>query len=451
MASFLAIMQFACKKEGCTDPMALNYNEDAKKDDNSCIYENSEEMDEPKSFTLTIENIQTNYQFKSSGVFNTPVGSTSPGPAMPGNSYTFTVHAGPGDKLSFATMFVGSNDLIYAPEGEGVDLFDGNNPVHDDITSQIYLWDAGTEMNEEPGAGPNQPMNQSGPNTGPTENGTVRKISNVSDGFTYPSVASTIEVTLAAGSNINEFVVTIKNLSSSSTPLAPGVWVIHNSSNPLFTENQPDYMQGLEAIAEDGDPTMLDNYLRSNSGQTSPIAPGLWAVHTSGSPLYENGDIASAGLEALAEDGDPSVLNDELVNTSSVQSKGIFNIPAGASSPGVVVSGNKYEITFTASKGDYLSFATMFVQSNDLFYGVDPMGIALWDGDNPRSGDITSSVDLWDAGTEVNQLPAVGLDQAPRQSGPDTGADENGVVQIVNDGNEYLPTTSSVKVSLQVN
>lgn len=30
-----------CKKEGCTDPLALNYDEDAKKDDGSCEYENA--------------------------------------------------------------------------------------------------------------------------------------------------------------------------------------------------------------------------------------------------------------------------------------------------------------------------------------------------------------------------------------------------------------------------
>lgn len=28
----------SCKKEGCTDPLALNYNEKAKKDDGSCEY-----------------------------------------------------------------------------------------------------------------------------------------------------------------------------------------------------------------------------------------------------------------------------------------------------------------------------------------------------------------------------------------------------------------------------
>ena len=100
-------------------------------------------------------------------------------------------------------MFVGSNDLFYAPDGKGIDLFSGNNVVTGDITSQIFLWDGGTEVNEMPGTGPNQPMMQSGPNTGPAENGNVEKISAVMDGFMYPDVSSNIKVSLAEGNGIS--------------------------------------------------------------------------------------------------------------------------------------------------------------------------------------------------------------------------------------------------------
>ena len=36
--AFIAIITIACKKEGCTDQNATNYNADAKKDDGSCMY-----------------------------------------------------------------------------------------------------------------------------------------------------------------------------------------------------------------------------------------------------------------------------------------------------------------------------------------------------------------------------------------------------------------------------
>ena len=64
----------------------------------------------------------------------------------------------------------------------GRPMFDSiGKPISGDITSQILLWDAGTEVNEEPGLGPNQPAFQAAPNTGPAEHGVVRPISEVKD------------------------------------------------------------------------------------------------------------------------------------------------------------------------------------------------------------------------------------------------------------------------------
>jgi hypothetical protein len=77
----------------------------------------------------------------------------------------------------------------------------------------------------------------------------------------------------------------------------------------------------------------------------------------------------------------------------------------------------------------------MFVQSNDLFYAPDPAGIALFDDDGqPMDLDLLTQTFLWDAGTEVNEEPGVGANQAPRQTGPDTGETESGVVTLIADG-----------------
>ena len=60
----------------------------------------------------------------------------------------------------------------------------------------------------------------------------------------------------------------------------------------------------------------------------------------------------------------------------------------------------------------------MYVQSNDLFLSPGDTGIALFADDGlPISGDITAQIGLWDAGTEVNEEPGVGANQAPRQAG----------------------------------
>ena len=80
---------------------------------------------------------------------------------------------------------------------------------------------------------------------------------------------------------------------------------------------------------------------------------------------------------------------------------------------------------------------------------TDGSGIELFDGDGmPIDGDVTLSLELWDAGTEVNEEPGIGLNQAPRQSGPDTGADENGAVRMVNDGYTYPAADDVIRITI---
>ena len=111
------------------------------------------------------------------GVFNTPIGAMAAGPIRPGESFEFTVTAVPGMKLFMTQMFGQSNDWFYAPGAKGIALFDAKgNPISGDITDQLYLWDAGTEKDEEIGIGPNQGPRQKGPNTGAAENGVVHRV-----------------------------------------------------------------------------------------------------------------------------------------------------------------------------------------------------------------------------------------------------------------------------------
>jgi hypothetical protein len=153
------------------------------------------------------------------------------------------------------------------------------------------------------------------------------------------------------------------------------------------------------------------------------------------------------GLEALAEDGNPSALAASLSGQSGIESSGSFTTPDGAAMAGPITPGGSFTFNIEAMPGAKLSLATMFAQSNDLFYAPDEEGIALFDmGGSPISGDVTSQLMLWDAGTEVNQEPGVGLDQAPRQSASNTGADENGTVRPVNDGYTYPEVSDVIRV-----
>ncbi|MEM7102383.1 MAG: spondin domain-containing protein [Bacteroidota bacterium] len=396
-------------------------------------------------FRVTIENVFEGKDYLKSGEIN-------PGGLAPGNAFEFSFEAGLGTYLSFATMFVQSNDLFYAPAPEGISLYPGGTPLTGDITNQVDLWDAGTEVNEEPGVGVNQAPRQSGPDTGVEENGNVLLIDDVADGYTYPSDESVLEVTIVHD-GATGFTVTIRNISDGSslpTPLAPGVYVIHESGTPLFVENQPS-ANGLEPLAEDGGNGGLLTFLDDRSGFFSPFAPGVWAIHPQGTaPLFSDGapDFGE-GLEVLAEDGDPAELNGSLAVNTDVSSNGVFNTPDGAAGPGPLLPGQSYSFSFSATQGDYLSLATMLVQSNDLFAGFDDIGLSLFPNGVPISGNVTDQIDLWDVGTEVNEYPGAGANQ-PLRGGGNSGPAENGNVVIVDDGFTYPSVSEMVRITITV-
>jgi len=412
------------------------------------------------TFEVRYENVSQVYDFTSSGAFSTPSGSDTPGPLTPGHSFQFTFNAGPGSRVFFASMFGQSNDLFYAPDGEGISVYDASAmPLSGDITDQVYLWDAGTEVNQEPGVGPDQAPRQGGADEGaPDSDSRVRL---AVDAFgNLPAVMDAIRVTLTHMGG-TEFRIRIENVAGpnalpvstggyATVAVSPGVWTVGSGIDALFTEGQPDRGQGLERIAEDGNPADLAAAVASRTGLTTPLAPGVYAVHTTPSVLFAGGmPDRGEGLEGLAEDADPSALSTAVAAKAGVAESGIFNTPEGASDPGPAFPGDAFVFTFTAVPGDRLSFASMFGQSNDLFYAPAEAGVALFDAlGDPIAGDVTGMFFLWDAGTEVNEFPGVGPNQAPRQSGPNTGDDENGEVRQVNDGYSYPAVDQVIRVTL---
>ena len=177
-----------------------------------------------------------------------------------------------------------------------------------------------------------------------------------------------------------------------------------------------------------------DGFTASN-GAKFPFAlsPGMWVVHNKlDVRLLKVGGKASVnGLEMQAEDGNPEGLIKYLEHYHNQMLHGLFNTPVGASAPGPIGPGGAYEFSFMAEPGMKLSLTTMFGQSNDWFYAFDADGIHLFDGNKPISGDVTSKLILWDAGTEKDEEIGIGPNQGPRQKGPNTGEVENGVVHKV--------------------
>jgi hypothetical protein len=176
----------------------------------------------------------------------------------------------------------------------------------------------------------------------------------------------------------------------------------------------------------------------ASNGEKVPFAlsPGMFVLSEKNSPLFTEGKPARKnGLEMQAEDGDPSGLVASLVAMHHGSNlHGVFNTPIGAMAAGPIRPGDAFEFTVTATPGMKFFMTQMFGQSNDWFYAPAASGIALFDAKgNPVNGDITDKFVLWDAGTEKDEEIGVGANQGPRQKGPNTGENENGVVHRVKD------------------
>ena len=180
------------------------------------------------------------------------------------------------------------------------------------------------------------------------------------------------------------------------------------------------------------------------------LSPGMFLLSEKRGVLFADGKFASKGLEAQAEDGNPAMLisSFELMHHAA-SLHGIFNTPVSAMGPGPIGPGAAYEFNFAASPKMKLHMVFMFGQSNDLFYAPDANGIALFDNTgNAISGDVTEQLILWDAGTEVNEEPGIGPNQAPRQGKANTGAAENGVVRRAKEVHFYGKSAELFRVTI---
>ena len=187
--------------------------------------------------------------------------------------------------------------------------------------------------------------------------------------------------------------------------------------------------------------------LKLSNGKSAPFvaAPVLWVIHSGGAnPIFVAGKPdEGAGLEQLAETGNPSRLVGALRSRPGVVQVGADATPVGAAADGPIPPGQGYEFEVTARPGEMLSTAWMFGQSNDLFYSNDrPIALFTAAGE-PASGTMTAQLSLWDAGTEVNEEPGLGPNQGPRQAAPDAGAAEHEGIAHVRDKYSY-PRTGDV-------
>ena len=230
-------------------------------------------------------------------------------------------------------------------------------------------------------------------------------------------------------------------LVSQPTPSAPAV----RKMSAMVATPATQFTIRVENISE-------REALKLSNGQSVPFvsAPVLWVIHTgSTNPIFMGGKRDKGqGLELLAETGDPSDLVKALTGKPGVDAVGAAAKPVGATAEGPLTPGQNYEFEISALPGQLLSTAWMFGQSNDLFYSND-RPIALFSSrGKPLSAELTTQLSLWDAGTEVNEEPGLGPNQGPRQARPDAGVIESVEIAHVRDTYTYPPIGEVLRVTI---
>lgn len=154
------------------------------------------------------------------------------------------------------------------------------------------------------------------------------------------------------------------------------------------------------------------------------LTPLFTGFHDNSFDLYDLGQASSSGLEALAEDGDNSVVAAEV--TAADADAQTINIVGDR---GPVAAGETASaiIDVDGLSNGYASFGSMILPSNDAFIGT-ASAVKLFDASGAFLGSSTtvfSGTSVRDAGTEENTEQDAAF---INQTAPNTGVTEGGVV-----------------------
>lgn len=146
-----------------------------------------------------------------------------------------------------------------------------------------------------------------------------------------------------------------------------------------------------------------------------PFSPPIIVSHSPDVHLFQEGELASDALAALAQDGDPQPVVDLLVEMDGVTEVVNLGQPLLAAGAITETDGtgilNTALFTITAAPGDVLSLATMLVCTNDGFVGLDAAPL-------PESGQQIYTLNAYDAGREENTEESADLVDACATLGP---------------------------------
>lgn len=160
------------------------------------------------------------------------------------------------------------------------------------------------------------------------------------------------------------------------------------------------------------------------------FSPVWFAFHDGTFDAFDSGAAASPGVEQLAELANAAALMSEFTASGANGAQGVI---ASNNAPPPFTPGETSAMMFDVGDGAvrrYFSYASMFVPSNDFFFGNDdPTGVEVFDAGGAFLGPVTIQVfgsHVWDAGTEIEDI----MDGGAFVEGVDAlgGSPEGGVV-----------------------
>jgi hypothetical protein len=164
------------------------------------------------------------------------------------------------------------------------------------------------------------------------------------------------------------------------------------------------------------------------------LTPLWFGFHDGTFDTYDRGRPVSPGLESLAEDGDTALISQEfdLAGFGTVQG----TILGEDGTPGPIDPGETASFTVELDPNDptsqFFNYASMIIPSNDFFIanGNEQAHPIFDEAGNFIGADfIVLGSNVLDAGSEVNdEIPANTAFFG--QMAPNTGVDENGVVEL---------------------
>ena len=170
----------------------------------------------------------------------------------------------------------------------------------------------------------------------------------------------------------------------------------------------------------------------TNLAATQPISPPVVVTHHARNSFFAVGDLASDGVVAIAENGDPSVAVAALDGASHVTD--VVNVGQPLTLAGTTFGdfGDSVTVAIDGLRSDVLSIAGMLICTNDGFAGGDSLEL-------PRRGSVTYYLGAYDAGSEYNTEASADIVDACSLLGPVVlDGDDNG------NNNDGIDTSDAV-------